>query len=375
MSRRKVWALRAGALLAAGAMVAGLAGVSTAGGSGGVKPLARGGTVSGVARPEAAGSVVWGSAPNTTCKTPGNGNYQADCNSTGAPVNETTIATNGTKFVAGANDYNSYNGNADLGYYTSTDGKTWTDNGPLDLFAQGPRHAAGDPGLAIDAAGVVYYSGIYFDYDDCNIGGVELARRDPATGSWTYYEIDTNDANHFQDKPAIMQRGGKVFVAWVEYDSCFDAGTATMKVAVFKAGADSVPPTKILTVPGSSNSQGAALATDGGKGFWLAWEEYTGGAKIMLAHWSKATGWSTPQKISPAGFRDLPSPLPGFRFRNDSFPAITLSGDAPQVVWTSYDTGKGRCYLWANDSVTLVKDSGGHQFFPSIATDAQGEVA
>ena len=52
MSRRKVWALRAGALLAAGAMVAGLAGVSTAGGSGGVKPLARGGTVSGVARPE-----------------------------------------------------------------------------------------------------------------------------------------------------------------------------------------------------------------------------------------------------------------------------------------------------------------------------------
>src|SRR5437870_6389248 len=176
----------AGFALVAGLVVGGVSGVSLAGPRSAAALIARGGHVSAVARAGARGTSVRGLSPLTTCMTPGSGDYQADCNSAGRPVNETTIANNGTKFLAGANDYNSYNGNADLGYYTSTDAKTWTDNGPLDLFAQGPNHAAGDPGLAIDGAGVVYYSGIYFDYFDCNIGGLELARRDPATGTWAY---------------------------------------------------------------------------------------------------------------------------------------------------------------------------------------------
>src|SRR5438105_6822001 len=155
-------------------------------------PIARGGRVSGIARPGAGLSGRRPAGPSATCSQPGATNYMADCHSTGNPVNETWIASGGTSLVAGANDYNSYNGNADLGYYTSPDGKTWTDNGPLDLFPEGTNHAAGDPGLAVDQAGVVYYSSIYFDYVDCTVGGAELARRDPATGLWSFYQIRAN---------------------------------------------------------------------------------------------------------------------------------------------------------------------------------------
>ena len=49
-----------------------------------------------------------------------------------SPVSETWIASNGSQFVAGANDYNSYNGQGQDGFYWSSDGKTWNDAGPLN---------------------------------------------------------------------------------------------------------------------------------------------------------------------------------------------------------------------------------------------------
>ncbi len=376
MQGRKLLGMGTGLALMAGLVIGGAPGVSTAAPA----PLARGGHVSAVARPEARGGAARGLSPATTCMTPGGGNYQADCNSSGNPVNETTIADNGTTYVAGANDYNSYNGNADLGYYTSTDAKTWTDNGPLDLFAQGTNHAAGDPGLAIDTAGVSYYSGIYFDYFDCTIGGLELARRNPANGTWTFYQVAANSNAQFQDKPAIMQDGTNVFVSWTQYGSCTGVGvTSPIKVAIFPGGASSVPPTKLLSVPGSTYSQGSAMASDGQGGFWITWEEFPSSdatvGSIMLDHFKKHGGWGQPKTISPAGFTDLPSPLPGFQFRDNSFPMIAFGGNKPRVVWSSYDTGAGRTYLYSGGNVSIVSNTGGDQFFPSVAIDASGKLA
>jgi hypothetical protein len=337
-----------------------------------------------VLRPEARGTTARGpaGAPQATCSTPGATNYRADCNTTGRPVNETSIADNGTTFVAGANDYNSWNGNADLGYYSSSDGKTWTDNGPLDLFAHGTNTAAGDPGLAIDAAGVVYYSGIYFDYYDCPVGGVELARRDPSNGSWSYYQILSNANNRLQDKPAIMQDGKHVFVSWTEYHGSFCIGfndIFPLHVAIFAPGPTSGPPIKTLQVPGSTYSAGVALASDRRGGFWITWEEFPSPTSltgtIKLNHWQSGAGWGVTQTISPPGFTDLPSPLPGFVFRDNSFPMIATVGRKPKVVWSSYDSGVGRTYLWSNGVVTKVSDSGGDQFFPSIGVDTAGALA
>ena len=101
MSRGRFWSLRAGTLLLAGALIGALSNVSTASPRGQSTPLARGGRLSSVARPDARGTAFGGLAPATTCSTPGATNYKADCNSTGRPTNETTIAYNGTTFVAG----------------------------------------------------------------------------------------------------------------------------------------------------------------------------------------------------------------------------------------------------------------------------------
>jgi hypothetical protein len=105
-----------------------------------------------------------GGAPTVvSCSTPGVapagsiGNYKTNCHGTGRPVNETTIATNGSLFVAGANDYNSHNGIVQDGFYWSSDAKTWSDAGPINVFPQQRYNAAGDPGVAVDANGVAYY--------------------------------------------------------------------------------------------------------------------------------------------------------------------------------------------------------------------------
>lgn len=357
----------------------GASGVAGAGTRAPTALLARGGRVSGVAHPEHRGAALRPTGVQTMCSTPGGTNYMADCNTSGLPANETWIDTNQSSFVAGANDYNSYNGNADLGYYTSTDGKTWTDNGPLDLFPHDANNAAGDPGVLIDADGVVYYSGIFFSYVDCNVGGVELARRDPATGTWTYHQIQANSDDFFQDKPAIAVDPDHVYVAWTKYFSCTGIGVKSpIKVAVFRAGAESGPPIRTVSVPGSTYSQGASVAPDRHGGFYIAWEEFPSPDStvgfIKLAHF-RAGDWDQWGRISPDGFQDLPSPLPGFAFRDNSFPALTIAGGEPKVAWTSYDSGVGRAYLWSNGNVSVLSDRGGDQFFPAIAALPSGEAA
>lgn len=342
-------------------------------------PIARGPHISGVAQAAARRPPSGGGGVPVSCTKPGATNYVMDCHGTGRPANETWIATNGSTFVAGANDYNSYNGQGQNGYYASSDGKTWADAGPIDVFPHNTNNAAGDPGLAVDAAGVVYYSSIFFNFNRCNVGGVELLRRNPSTGAWTYWQIAAQSSAQFQDKPAVAIDGSRAYVSWTQFGSCSGVNvTSPIKVAVFPLGAASVAPTSILSVPGSTYSQGSSLASDGAGGFWLAWEEYpsasaTTGA-IELVHWSSSGGFGAPQTISPAGFADLPSPLPGFAFRTNSFPALAVTAAGPQVVWTSYDSGAGRAYLWSGGAVSKVLDSGGDEFMPAIAPDGVGGV-
>jgi hypothetical protein len=342
-------------------------------------PIARGPHISGVVkyRPRAAPSAAASAA--ASCSTPGSGNYRTDCHSSGRPVNETWVTYGSGSFYAGANDYNSYNGQGQDGFAWSSDGVNWNDAGPIDVFPHNPSNGAGDPGLAVDGNGVVYYSSLLFNFNSCSVGGVELLRRDPATGAWSYYQIAADSQAQFQDKPAIAVDSSHVYESWTQFGSCSGVNvTSPIKVAVVPLGAASVAPTAILSVPGSTYSQGSSIAADGSGGFWITWEEWPSSSAangaIKLAHWD-GSAWNTPQTISPAGFTDLPSPLPGFAFRDNSFPALTVSNGSPAVAWTSYDTGVGRAWLWTQGgSAAIVANSGGSQFFPAIAPDGSGGV-
>jgi hypothetical protein len=258
----------------------------------------------------------------------------------------------------------------------------------------------------VDSNGVVYYSSLFFSFTKCAVGGVELLRRNPATGSWSHGQIASNSASQFEDKPAITLSGSSVYESWTQFGSCSGNNVPSpIEVAQFPTGAASVAPSKVLSVPGSTYSQGSSTAADGNGGFWIAWEEWPDATAsvgaIELAHYDGA-GWATlsnGQRFktnSPTGFTDLPSPLPGLRFRTDSFPALTVtSTGTPAVAWTSYDSGAGRAYLWTpptstttcnplgllcqmtqtGGGVSMVGDgSGGDEFFPAIAADSNGGV-
>jgi hypothetical protein len=71
-------------------------------------------------------------AAPVSCSAPGGTNFATDCAGF-MPANEPAIATNGSQFVAGANDYNSWNGQGQDGFYWSSDGVTWNDDGPIDV--------------------------------------------------------------------------------------------------------------------------------------------------------------------------------------------------------------------------------------------------
>jgi hypothetical protein len=376
-------------------------------------PIARGPHISGVASHPAPSSPVAPLVTATSCTRPGSGNYLPNCHGTGRPVNETWMATNGTRYIAGANDYNSYNGQGQDGFYWSTSGTSWNDAGPLDVFPHNSNNAAGDPGLALDSTGTVaYYSSLFFNFNRCNVGGVELTRGtyNSTTNTWTWgtpVQFAANSRSQFQDKPAVAldQAHSHVLVSWTQFGSCTGTtGTSPIRVAIANSTTTSSFAT-LANVPGSTYSQGSSIVPDGSGGFWLAWEEYpsvtaTIGLGIRLAHytgsaWAALNGSSQYVTVTPSTFEDLSSPLSGFSFRNDSFPALTLLSGIPVVTWTAFDTTqdpahgsqtqKGRDYVFfAGSAATPLTAStrrqlaafgaanGGHQFFPAIAAGTGG---
>jgi hypothetical protein len=228
-----------------------------------------------------------------SCDRPGGTNHVANCKGLGRPAVEPWIVTHAPFVYAAAGDYNSWDGQAGLGFYLSRDGRTWFDGGPLDLFPHDDtRTASGDPQLAVDSAGVVYYSSVRFNFARCTIGGVELGRRDPMTARWRVTQIAANSKTALQDRPALAVDVHSVYFAWTQFDSCEgEDGPSLLEVALLPTGSAPVKPTNVLQVPGSRFSQGAAIAADGDSGFWLAWEEFPDASAsngwIELAHWSR----------------------------------------------------------------------------------------
>src|SRR5439155_8078276 len=121
--------------------------------------------------------------------------------------------------------------------YWSRDGRSWLDAGPLDVFPHDDRSPGGDPQLAVDSRGVVYYSAVRFSFTRCDVGGVELLRRDPASGAWRVTEVAQNSRTALQDSPSITVDSRTLYLAWTRFDSCTgDDGPSQLRVALLATG-------------------------------------------------------------------------------------------------------------------------------------------
>jgi hypothetical protein len=179
---------------------------------------------------------------------------------------------NGSLYVAGANDYNSYNGQGQDGFHWSATGTSWNDAGPVDVFPHNTNNVVGDPGLALgtDASGnaVAYYSSLFFNFHNCGVGGVDLTigSYNQGINSWssgTPVQFAANSRSQFQDKPAIAldQANGKVFVSWTHFGSCSGVNATSSSPPSLPRGPASTSPTARRTWTRAAKACAATTST------------------------------------------------------------------------------------------------------------------
>src|SRR5436309_10121897 len=113
-----------------------------------------------------------------------------------------------------------------------------------------------------------------------------------------------------------MQDGRNVFVSWTRYGSCTGIGVPLpIVIFVFDNGPASTPPIRKLKAPGSTYSQGSAMASDGRGGLWITWEEFPSPdatiGSIQVAQLDGSGRVDGPPDDQPGGVRRPAEPAPG----------------------------------------------------------------
>jgi hypothetical protein len=268
----------------------------------------------------------------------------------GLPANEPFVAASGSTLIAGANDYRSGNGQGQAAVYVSSNsGHTWSGAflQKSQAWDDATNHGSGDPWLAFGSGGRAYFSAIYFNFDTNCDGGVYLVPAASASALSTTGPVlvTANDATRFEDKSAVavLPGGGtggqdKVAVTWTRFAAkgCTDTAyyDSPILVAVsLDGGATFAAP---IQVPAPTlYSQGSFPVFDPATGdLYVAYENWANATdvngRIVVAR-IPASGTGTSQVV--ANITDLPSPLPGTKFRTDSFPALAIAGGQLAVTW------------------------------------------
>jgi hypothetical protein len=311
----------------------------------------------------------------------------ANQDTAGAPQNETAIAVdpnNSNRVVAAANDYvtrtwsctnngSSCSGQGDgySGTYVSNDGgKTWccvgtdpTHLGTLipgvDRLAGGIYDAGGDPSLAFDSQGNVYYAGLGFDRTaPPNTVAVNKGTFDNSgnlTWSAPTFINQTTAPSTLNDKEWIAADAhatspfrDRVYVSWTRYIFNAHNGNYVQSPIFFAYSTDGA---QTFSSPQAISgnvlySQGSrpVVAPDGT--VYVFWDGATRLSTLDSIYFVKSSDggktWSKPSAISQ--LQEMVTPA-NTAFRVNSFPAadITPSG-ALYVAWSSLmsDTG-GLC--------------------------------
>ncbi len=304
-----------------------------------------------------------------------------------APQNETAIAVdpnNASRVVAGANDYvprtwsctvsgtpcsalgDAYSGT----YYSNDGGSTWccTSSDPQHLgtlipgvnhLAGGPYDAGGDPSVAFDSRGNVFYAGLGFDRTAApNTVAVNRGTFDGSgklTWSAPTFINPTTSPSTLNDKEWIGADShvtspfrDRVYVTWTRF--IFNAANGNyVQSPIFFArstdhGATFSSPTAISGNVLYSQGSRVEVAPDGT--IYVFWDGATRLATLDATYMVKSTdggaSWSKPVKV--ADLQEI-IPLANTVFRVNSFPAADVAPDGDlYVAWSSLmsDTG-GLC--------------------------------
>ena len=300
----------------------------------------------------------------------------------GAPQNETAIAVdpnNANRVVAAANDYVTRTwscsingtpcsalGDGYSGTYASNDGgQTWccTSSDPSHLgtlipgvnrLAGGQYDAGGDPALAWDSRGHVYYAGLGFNRTSAaNTVTVNRGSFDGSGNlSWgaPTFINPTTSPSIFNDKEWIAADHNvaspfrdRVYVTWTRFVFNANTGAYVQSPIFFAASSDGGA---TFSTPKSISGnvlygQGSRPVVGPDGSLYVFWDGSTRLASLNSTYVVKSTdggaSWSKPTAISQLTDSAL---LRNTVFRNNSFPAaaVAANGDL-YATWTTETSG------------------------------------
>lgn len=298
-----------------------------------------------------------------------------------APQNETSIAVdpnNANRLVGGANDYvartwsctisgtpcsalaDGYSGT----YFSNDGGQTWcctaTDPGHLGTLipgvtrlAGGQYDAGGDPAVAFDSKGHVYYAGLGFNRTSAP-NTVEVSKGTFSGGnlSWgaptfinqttspstlndkEWIAVDSHQGSPFQDR---------IYVTWTRF--LFSAGTGSYiqsPIAFVSSSDGGATFTSPKLISGNVlYGQGSRPVVGPDGTLYVFWEGSTRLASLSSIYMVKSSdggaNWSKPVNVATLHDSNL---LANTVFRNNSYPAAAAApnGDL-YATWTEQDSG------------------------------------
>jgi hypothetical protein len=320
-----------------------------------------------------------------------------------APQNETAIAVdpnNSSRVVGGANDYVTRTWSCFVGttpcsalgdgysgtYYSNDGGSTWCCNSfpssnytpttapsQIGTLIPGVEHlvggqydAGGDPSVAFDSQGHVFYAGLGFNRTSApNTVAVNKGTFD-GSGKLTWglptFINQTTSPSTLNDKEwiavdhnASSSFRDRIYVTWTRF--LFSGGSYVQSPIAFAYSSDggATFSTPILISGNVLYGQGSrpVVAPDGT--LYVFWDGSTRLASLDSTYMVKSTDggitWSSPLSVSTLA--DIP-PLKDTAFRVNSYPAATVANGDVYATWTTEVKNNATSFVGDTDCAYFI---------------------